>query len=148
MKKHFYAITLPIAAFLLPVTARALTYAEDGAVLLGDEPTATSSNLVAAIGGADFSLACLGIVALMLAAIYIFHELWHPKRVHQKMTAREITQGSIRFYIGASLVWMLIAIMAEAWCTILPLTLIIAGALLYYIITLSSSAADPDLKTD
>lgn len=142
MQKMLSTAVLTLLSAYPAAAQAAVTYDTDGAALLGDTTAGTSSNLIAAIGGANLSLACLGMVILMMATVYIFHEIWHPKRVHEKMTKEEVTQGSIRFYIGGCLVWMLIAVMAEAWCVILPLALILAAALVYYVITLSSLAID------
>ncbi len=130
MKKIISLATL--VTVVAPKLAAAVTFSSDGAVLLGDSEPAVNNNVIAAIGGANLSLDCLLIVALMIAAIYIFHSLWHPRRLHEEMDEKEVVQGSIRFYIGGSFIWILAAIMAEAWCVILPLTLIIIAALIYH----------------
>jgi hypothetical protein len=146
--KRLAIIITSFTAITLPALANAVTYAEDGAVLLGDaaEGSAGSNgNLAAALVGADLSLTCLGLVALILVTVYLLHELWHPKRLHEEMTRDEIKAGSIRFYIGGTLVWLLVAIMAEKWCIILPLVIILVACLLYYVYILSSATTDPNL---
>lgn len=140
MKKTIISI-LSSLAVSSPLLAQAVTYNENGAALLGNEPTATSSNLIAAIGGANLSFTCLAIVIFMLVTMYIFHEIWHPQRQHDQMTRTEIKQGSVRFYIGGSIVWMLIAILAEAWCTLLPLALILTAGIIYYLVVLSTDTS-------
>ncbi|MEX2369248.1 MAG: hypothetical protein WD552_02565, partial [Candidatus Paceibacterota bacterium] len=122
MKKLTTAITF-LVSLAFPAMASAVTYAEDGAVLLGDAVQSSGGsggNVAAALVGADFSLTCLGLAVLALITIYLLHELWHPKRLHQQMTAEELRAGTMRFYIGGTIVWLLIAIMAEKLCVILP----------------------------
>lgn len=146
--KKLATSTSALAVFLLPSFAQAVTYAEDGAVLLGDAArgsVGSNGNVAAALVGADLSLTCLGLVALIIVIIYILHELWHPKRMHEKMTHEELRAGSLRFYIGGTLVWLLIAIMAEKWCIILPLVVIMIACLLYYVYILNTSSTDTDL---
>jgi len=126
-----------IAAIGMPILTNAITYDESGAALLGSEQVPESSSLYAAVAGSNMSLTCIATVVLMLVTMYIFHELWHPQRKHESMTRDEIKRGSVRFYIGGSVVWMMIAILAEAWCVILPLALILAAAIIYYLIVIS-----------
>lgn len=147
MKSTTTAIYI-LGTLLLPSLVQAVTYAEDGAVLLGDAAqgsTGSNSNVAAALVGADLSLTCLGLVVLALVTIYLLHELWHPKRMHEKMTHEELRAGTTRFYIGGTLVWLLIAIMAEKWCVILPLIIFLIGCLGYLVYLLNSSTADPEL---
>lgn len=132
-----YSSLLSLLGLITPTITQAATYDSDGAVLLGAEIDG-SDNLIAAIGGSGLSLTCLATVILMLVSIYIFHEIWHPKRVHEEMTDEEIKQGTIKFYIGGTFVWMLVAIMAESWCLLLPLTAILSAVLIYYVVTISS----------
>lgn len=117
---------------LFPGLARAVTYNSDGAILLGESQQPTTNNLVAAIGGSDLSLSCLGIAALMFATIYILHQLWQPKRSYKERTNQEKQRDGAIFYVGGSLVWMMIAVMAESWCLVLPLATILAGSLIWY----------------
>lgn len=132
--------TITTAALLsLPLMTQAVTYDSDGAVLLGDTTITTTSNIIAAVGGANFSLTCLATLVLMLVSIFILHEIWHPQRVHDQMTQDEVRRETVKFYIGGSLVWALIAILAEAWCVILPLVLIMAAGLIYYVVVRSTT---------
>lgn len=138
MQKLQYLLHATLLTFA-PVKALAETvsYDTDGAILLGSE-VQTSDNIIAAVAGSGLSLTCFAAILLMLLSIYIFHNIWHPKRVHERMTETEIKRGSIKFYIGGTFVWMLIAIMAESWCLLLPLTAVLAGTLIYYVMTVSS----------
>lgn len=135
--------TITAAALLfLPGFAQAVTYSADGAIMLEGEPVSTTSNIIAAVGGANLSLTCLATLVLMIVSIFILHELWHPQRVHDQMTYDEIKRESVKFYIGGSLVWVLIAILAESWCVILPLILIMAAGLIYYLVAISTASDD------
>lgn len=131
-------ITAAVLLFL-PSLTQAVTYTSDGAVLLEGQPVATTSNIIAAVGGANLSLTCLATLILMIVSIFILHEIWHPQRVHDEMTYDEIKLETVKFYIGGSLVWTLIAILAEAWCVILPLILIMAAGLIYYLVVRSTT---------
>jgi len=146
--KKLTVTTTSLAILAFPALASAVTYAEDGAVLLGDAAQGgggSGGNLAAALVGADFSLTCLGLSILALVTIYLLHELWHPKRLHKNMTVEELRAGTTRFYIGGTLVWLLIAIMAEKWCIILPLIIFLIGCIFYLIYILNSSTNDPEL---
>ncbi|MEX2514807.1 MAG: hypothetical protein WD335_01615 [Candidatus Paceibacterota bacterium] len=142
MKKSYTTILASLTSLALPIITQAVTYDENGAAILGGEPTPPTENLLAAVGGANLSFTCLAIVILMLVTMYIFHEIWHPQRQHETMTRDEIRRGSVQFYIGGSILWMLIAIMAEVWCTILPLGLLLAAGIVYYLIAVSMSPED------
>ena len=126
-----------IAAIGMPILTHAVTYGENGAALLGSEQVPQSNSLYAAVAGSSLSLTCITTVVLMLVTMYIFHEIWHPQRQHETMTRDEIKRGSVQFYIGGSVIWMMVAILAEAWCVILPLALILAAAIIYYLIVIS-----------
>lgn len=130
------------ALLLVPSVTQAVTYSADGAVILEGEPVSTTSNIIAAVGGANLSLTCLATLILMIVSIFILHEIWHPQRVHDQMTYDEVKRESVKFYIGGSLVWMLIAILAEAWCVILPLIIIMAAGLIYYLVAVSTASDD------
>ncbi len=122
-------------SFLLPQLSNAADYSSDGAILLGSEAEKYTNNIVAALVGANFSLACLAIVVLQLISIYIFHQIWHPRRVHEEMSEKEKRRGSRDFFAGGTIVWMTISIMAENWCTILPLAIFLLGLFVWYVTT-------------
>ena len=127
------AIFVSIAS-LLPSVVGAVTYTADGAVMLGNKPAQESSNLAAAVGVSQFDFTTLLLITLMISSLYLFHIIWHPKRQHDTLDEKTRKNGSITFYLGGLIVWMLISVMAESWSVLLPLALIFAGTLVYYLI--------------
>ena len=124
--------TTVVSSLLTPILAGAVTYTQNGAAVLANETVSESKNILAAAGLANFNLTCLLLLSLMIAGTYLFHIIWHPKRQHELMSERERQAGSMRFYIGGTIVWMLISVMAETWCVLIPLALIFTGSLIHY----------------
>lgn len=123
-------------SFLFPAVSKAADYSGDGAVLLGSRTNEHTSNVVAALMGANFSFTCLVIVVLQIASIYIFHQIWHPRRVHEEMSKQEKRWGTLRFFVGGTIVWMAISVMSRSWCVILPLIIFLLALFAWYATTI------------